>query len=71
MLTVFAAGTSAFQNHQCMLKHPDSNFDMESDDYDDSCDPPVLVVIFFLLSLYWTNTIIMVRLPILSFSTLF
>eukprot|EP00977_Amphora_coffeiformis_P024075 scaffold15034_cov181-Amphora_coffeaeformis.AAC.7 len=35
-------GTSAFQNHKCTLEHPNSNFDMGSDDYNSVCDPPGL-----------------------------
>lgn len=55
-------GTFAYKNHQCELEHPEANFDMSSPDYDtDICHPPGLVILGFLLSLYWTNTIIMVR----------
>lgn len=53
-------GTAAFENHQCQLKHPNSNFDVDSPGYDDACEAPVGVFLGFLLSLYWTNTIIMV-----------
>mmetsp|Transcript_8267 Transcript_8267/g.18671 ORF Transcript_8267/g.18671 Transcript_8267/m.18671 type:complete len:405 (+) Transcript_8267:95-1309(+) len=53
-------GTSSYENNKCQAEHPDQNFDMDSDDYSDVCDPPLAVVIFFLLSLYWTGAIFMV-----------
>jgi hypothetical protein len=54
-------GTFAELNHQCELRHPEGNFDMTSPDYDDDlCQPSGWVFVGFLLSLYWTNTIIMV-----------
>jgi len=52
-------GTSSYENNKCQAEHPDQNFDMDSDDYSDVCDPPLAVVIFFLLSLYWTGAIFM------------
>lgn len=62
-LTLFLSaqtGTSALANSECRLAHPDSDFDINSDKYDKVCDPPPLVGLAFLLSLYWTNTVIMV-----------
>jgi uncharacterized membrane protein YeaQ/YmgE (transglycosylase-associated protein family) len=57
-------GTIAFTTHQCRLAHPDANFDtMLDDNYDDVCDPPLFMILLFLLSLYWTNTVIMVSIP--------
>jgi uncharacterized membrane protein YeaQ/YmgE (transglycosylase-associated protein family) len=54
-------GTIAFTTHQCRLAHPDANFDtMLDDNYDDVCDPPLFMILLFLLSLHWTNTVIMV-----------
>jgi len=53
-------GTFSYQNNKCQAEHPDQNFDMDSDDYSHVCDPPAPVFIFFLLSLYWTGTIVMV-----------
>jgi len=52
-------GTFAYKSNECQQQHPDSNFDMSSKDYDDVCDPPAPVVLFFLISLYWTTTITM------------
>jgi hypothetical protein len=53
-------GTAAYENHKCQLAHPGSNFSPDAADYDDSCEPSTLPILGFLLSLYWTNTIIMV-----------
>jgi len=64
------SGTSAFQNHKCTLEHPNSNFDMGSYEYDTVCDPG-LAIVFFLLSLYWTNTIILVSLSHTFIFTIF
>eukprot|EP00527_Entomoneis_sp_CCMP2396_P005832 CAMPEP_0198154448 /NCGR_PEP_ID=MMETSP1443-20131203/68592_1 /TAXON_ID=186043 /ORGANISM="Entomoneis sp., Strain CCMP2396" /LENGTH=586 /DNA_ID=CAMNT_0043821119 /DNA_START=83 /DNA_END=1843 /DNA_ORIENTATION=- len=52
-------GTFMYQNNRCQESHPDENFDMSSDDYSDVCDPPVPVVLFFILSLYWTGSIVL------------
>ena len=54
-------GVSLKKNAECQAAHPDANFDLTSDDYDDVCDPPFGLIVLFLLSLYWTSTIIMVR----------
>jgi hypothetical protein len=53
-------GVSMGGNEKCKAAHPDSNFDPTSDNYDDICDPPFIVVLFFLLSLFWTSTVVMV-----------
>jgi hypothetical protein len=53
-------GVSMGGTEKCKAAHPDSNFDPISDDYDDICDPPFGVVLFFMLSLFWTSTVVMV-----------
>jgi len=54
-------GTFAYKSFQCQKQHPEANFDPASDNYDDECDPPFIIVVLFLVSLYWTTTITMVR----------
>lgn len=49
-------GVSALKNGECMSAHPEATFD------DDTCGPPPLVFLGFLLSLYWTSTVVMVSL---------
>jgi hypothetical protein len=56
-----AVGVAYSYAGDCQDRHPGSNFQIGSDDYDPSCDPPLVSVIFFLLSLYWTVTVTMVR----------
>lgn len=46
-------GVSALKDTECLNDHPEATLD------DDTCSPPVLVVAGFLLSLYWTSTVIM------------
>jgi Plasma-membrane choline transporter len=54
-------GVSAHKRHQCVSAHPELNFDIASDDSSDVCDPPPAIFLLFLLSLYWTSTVIVVR----------
>jgi hypothetical protein len=62
-------GVASKENTECHARHPDANFDVSSADYDGVCEPPFVVVLFFLLSLYWTTTVAMVRLlPLQSVS---
>jgi hypothetical protein len=49
-------GVSGYQNNVCRRTHP--NVDPET--LDDICGPPFAVVLLFLLSLYWTSTVLMV-----------
>lgn len=58
--TYTLVGVSSKQERECEAAHPDSNFNVTSDDYDNVCEPPFGVMLLFLLSLYWTSTIIMV-----------
>jgi hypothetical protein len=50
-------GVFGYMGAQCRETHPDGNFDMTSPDFDNSCNPPVMVVLLFLLSLYWTSVV--------------
>lgn len=59
--TYVVVGLSWYKTSQCHTMHPGSNFDPDSDNYDSACDPPGLVLLLLLLSLYWTTTIAMVR----------
>lgn len=52
-------GVSVDRNDKCEKAHPGANFDMSSDDFDDVCHPPPLVFLLFLLSLYWTSTVLL------------
>jgi hypothetical protein len=49
-------GVSGYQNNECRRTHPK----MDSETLDDICGPPFVVVLLFLLSLYWTSTVLMV-----------
>ena len=55
-------GVAAKMNSECQLAHPESDFSWNSDTYDDVCDPPPMVCLFFLVSVYWTSTVVMVSL---------
>jgi len=54
-------GFFSYQVHTCQANHPDADFDMASDNYDNECDPSGFLILMFILSLYWTTTITMVR----------
>jgi hypothetical protein len=49
-------GVSGYQNCECRRTHPN----MDPETLDDICGPPFVVVLLFLLSLYWTSTVLMV-----------
>jgi Plasma-membrane choline transporter len=53
-------GTLAYTSYRCRLAHPNANFDMSDEDYDEVCDPSFFMILLFFFSLYWTNTVIMV-----------
>jgi hypothetical protein len=56
-------GVFSYQTQRCQAAHPGANFDdITADDYDDTCDPSSLAFFLFLLSLYWTSTVVMVSL---------
>lgn len=56
-------GVSVSSNTECKAAHPHSNFNPLSDDYDEVCDPSNAFMLFFLVSLYWTSTVVMVGSP--------
>lgn len=56
--TYVVVGVSTFNHNACVQEHPQADWSL--DDHTDECDPPGGAVILFLLSLYWTNTVIMV-----------
>jgi Plasma-membrane choline transporter len=43
------------------LGHCDDNHNSDADHGGNDCDPPILVILLLMLSLYWTSTVIMVR----------
>lgn len=54
-------GVSSYETQKCQAAHPGADFDdITADDYDDTCDTSSLAFLLFLLSLYWTSTVIMV-----------
>lgn len=54
-------GVSSYETEKCRAAHPGADFDdITADDYNDTCDPSSLAFLLFLLSLYWTSTVIMV-----------
>jgi hypothetical protein len=50
-------GVFSYKDNQCREAHPERNFDITSPDFDNSCHPPIMVVLLFLLSLYWTSVV--------------
>jgi len=52
-------GVGAYMNQRCQEAHPDVNWDDPLEE-NDICDPPFSVLLLFLISLYWTSTVIMV-----------
>lgn len=53
-------GTFTLHINKCENDHPDLNFDIDSEEYSDTCEPPAYILVFFLLSLFWTSSVIMV-----------
>lgn len=53
-------GFFGYMGSECAKTHPNATLGAPPDEYDNSCDPPGIVILLLLLSLSWTTTIAMV-----------